>query len=953
MLRRTGYYSLLAPLVGLLAASLSLLMVGPGANGLVCEPSWSTVASGEHIRRPSAIATIASNDIWVVGSTKKNEPLVTTGVRTGAEHWDGSSWSRFPTPDVGTWDNMLNGVDASASNDVWAVGYSEVRGGSYKTLIEHWDGTQWRVVTSPNAGTTGDNVLTSVDALSSTNAWAVGFTHTSTSRKSLIQRWNGSSWTIVSSPNPGTLGNSLLGVGAAGPNDVWAAGWKRNGDGLKSLLLHYDGTGWTEVVAVPKVGTGDNVLTDVSAASNDDVWATGYYVDGTTYKTLTLHYNGTTWSHVASPNGADGTSILRAIDASSPTDAWAVGFEYRAAVGRYVASTQHWDGSSWSVFPSAISSDATKDSDMFDVAKASDIAQVWAVGRAGFRINGGDVNADVETICPSGSLAATAPAQEGSATPVGSSAQAPEQPNSMPSEASVSSASVALTSSALPVRAVDKAADANISENTETWGAIIADFNNDTKPDIFLGRHTEVARLYENAGSGHFQETNQGTFSPTDRHGCDAADVNGDGLKDIFCTVGALQGTSSKRNTLYIQRPDHTFAEQAAQYGVFDPFGRGRLAKFIEANGDSRPDLFVRNDPRRGDGMPSSDRFFINQLGEAFRYAPAYGLERETSSRPTPRTPNVGDLDKDGWQDLLLITPQGLRVYHNEQGKGFTDVATSVGLGLKPDDLTLADVNGDSWLDVIEVEPNKLSVFVNTNGKFSSVFSTTLQYGYSVAAGDVNSDNRADIYVMRGQDAAGDNASDQIYLNDGDGSSFTMMSSIPSTSQGVADFVAPIDYDENGLTDFLVLNGGKETDPGPVELIAFFRSTSTDTTAPRVANTFPKNTATGVAPSVTLTATFSEKMDPLSINKSTFKLFRVNADGSTTQITNVTVGLSSDGLTATLDPFGTSTTTHLTKGTKYKAVITTGARDVVGNQLDQNTTTAGLQPKAWSFTVSP
>ena len=116
---RTGYFSVLAPLVGLLAASLSLLVVGPGANGLVCGPSWSTLASGEHLHKPSAIATIASNDIWVVGSTKENE-----AIRTGAEHWDGSGWSQVPVPDVGTGENMLNGVDASASNNVWAVGYS-------------------------------------------------------------------------------------------------------------------------------------------------------------------------------------------------------------------------------------------------------------------------------------------------------------------------------------------------------------------------------------------------------------------------------------------------------------------------------------------------------------------------------------------------------------------------------------------------------------------------------------------------------------------------------------------------------------------------------------------------------------------------------------------------------------------------------------------------------------
>jgi hypothetical protein len=819
MMTRTGYFSVLASLAGLLAASLSLLVIGQGANGLVCGPSWSTVASGQHLRQPAAIAAIASNDIWVVGSTKDT----VHSIRTGAEHWDGSSWSQIPAPDVGTGANQLNGVDALTSNYIWTVGYS-TSSGLQKTLIERWNGTQWRVVTSPNAGTSGDNALTSVDALSSTNAWAVGSSRTSASRKSLIQRWNGTSWTIVSSPNPGTLGNSLLGVEAAGPNDIWAVGWKNSGNGLRSLLLHYDGTGWTEGAAVPKVGTGDNVLTGISAVSSDDVWASGYYVDGTQHKTFTLHYNGTTWSQVPSSNGADGTSVLMGIDASSPTDAWAVGFEYRAALDHYVASTQRWNGSSWSAFPSAISKDSTQDSAMFDVAKAPGTSQAWAVGRFGRRLSLSGLIGDVETICPSGSSAATAPAQEGSSTPAETSAQATEQPNSMPTEASGSSASVAATSSGIAVSAVDKAADAGISETTQTYGAIIADFNDDTKPDIFLGRHGSLPRFYVNDANGHFQETNQGTFAQADRHGCDAAYVNGDGLKDIFCTEGAHHGTSAKRNELYIQRTDHTFAEQAGQYGVLDPFGRGRSATFFEANGDSRPDLFVSNNPTRGDGMPSPNRIFTNQqLGSAYRYAPEYGLERETSLQGS--NASVGDLDKDGWQDLLLNTPKGLLVYHNNQGTRFTEVAAPVGLAQSPQDLTLADVNGDSWLDVIEVEPNKLSVFVNTNGKFSSVFSTALQYGFSVAAGDVNSDNRPDVYVMRGRDAAGSNAADQVYLNDGDGSSFTLMSSIPSTSQGVADSVVPIDYDGNGLTDFFVLNGGGEAGghAGPVELIAFFR----------------------------------------------------------------------------------------------------------------------------------
>src|SRR5215213_2775685 len=92
MMRRTGYLRVLVPLAGFLAASLALLVVGAGANGLVCGPSWSTVASSAHLRKPSAIATIASNDVWVVGSTKDT----VHAIRTGAEHWDAVAGPNSP-----------------------------------------------------------------------------------------------------------------------------------------------------------------------------------------------------------------------------------------------------------------------------------------------------------------------------------------------------------------------------------------------------------------------------------------------------------------------------------------------------------------------------------------------------------------------------------------------------------------------------------------------------------------------------------------------------------------------------------------------------------------------------------------------------------------------------------------------------------------------------------------
>jgi hypothetical protein len=121
-----------------------------------------------------------------------------------------------------------------------------------------------------------------------------------------------------------------------------------------------------------------------------------------------------------------------------------------------------------------------------------------------------------------------------------------------------------------------------------------------------------------------------------------------------------------------------------------------------------------------------------------------------------------------------------------------------------------------------------------------------------------------------------------------------------------------------------------------------------DTTVPKVTGVTP--TGTGIKRNTNLTATFSEKMDRNSLSKSTFKLYRINADGSTTQVTNVTVTPNSDGLKATLNPFGASSTL-LAKNTKYKAVVTTGAKDLAGNPLDQDPTKTGNQQKVWYFTT--
>jgi hypothetical protein len=90
------------------------------------------------------------------------------------EHWDGNSWTIVPTPNVGDGPNALNGIAAVGPGDIWAAGYQSIASGSpSSTLILHFDGKTWTVVPSPNPGQPSS--LAAVVATSDGLIWAAGF----------------------------------------------------------------------------------------------------------------------------------------------------------------------------------------------------------------------------------------------------------------------------------------------------------------------------------------------------------------------------------------------------------------------------------------------------------------------------------------------------------------------------------------------------------------------------------------------------------------------------------------------------------------------------------------------------------------------------------------------------------------------------------------------------------
>ncbi|GAA2018450.1 hypothetical protein GCM10009839_13290 [Catenulispora yoronensis] len=184
----------------------------------------------------TAISADGPDDVWMTGSALEQIGANAYQYEPYSVHWNGSAWSLVPMPTVGSSNvnavDNLYGLKANSPTDVWAVGTAGVIGttGSYSTLIEHWNGTVWTKVPSPNTGT--DPLLHAVTTANAANSvWAVGDSVIpgTTQRQSLTLHWNGSTWSIVPSPNAPGLPTTLSGVTTTpGASIVHAVGYSNS-----------------------------------------------------------------------------------------------------------------------------------------------------------------------------------------------------------------------------------------------------------------------------------------------------------------------------------------------------------------------------------------------------------------------------------------------------------------------------------------------------------------------------------------------------------------------------------------------------------------------------------------------------------------------------------------------------------------------------------------------------
>jgi hypothetical protein len=285
--------------------------------------AWSQDAApstGYSTNTLAAVSASSTSDAWAVGYSEQSRgtfhPL--------GLHWNGTSWSVSTALATALGGQLAVGVADISPAGAYAVGGH--LGSAHTGLVAQWNGSTWTKLTVPLPD--NNNMLSDLDAISADSASDVWITGTylfevnssDYSEEDYSLHWNGSTWTIVPMPlNPGTnpdVGYAINALKANSPTDVWAVGDEYNltTNSSSTLIEHYNGTAWS-IVTSPSPGTGADLTGVTTSNASDDVWAVGDYTPAgsSVAQTLTLNWNGTTWNTVASPDGSTGASVLLSV----------------------------------------------------------------------------------------------------------------------------------------------------------------------------------------------------------------------------------------------------------------------------------------------------------------------------------------------------------------------------------------------------------------------------------------------------------------------------------------------------------------------------------------------------------------------------------------------------------------------------------------------------------------
>ena len=365
-------------------------------------PSPSTSGQADILE---GVSCVSSTDCVAVGSS---------GSSVLVETWNGFSWSIISTPVLGdTADFVSVSCTDSTSIDCVAVGSirSADTGENLVPLAESWDGTTWSAAAVPNMNSNGD--FTSVSCASATSCMAVGDSYecvpivqgdgTSFAclpSEMLVESWNGTNWSIDTTPNENET-DGLFGVSCLAATQCVAMGVSSNTStgADEALVESWNGTSWSVAYGPTLSGTEANA-DSVSCVSFTNCMGVGFSFDpspGVQEETLALSWNGTTSSVVPTPNPSSTFDEFDGVSCTSATFCAGVGSTQSPLPSTFQPLLETWNGSSWSVAPSATTTVLLPSSPGAAVGGSSAVLDATASASAGvasvqFTLTGGPDN---------------------------------------------------------------------------------------------------------------------------------------------------------------------------------------------------------------------------------------------------------------------------------------------------------------------------------------------------------------------------------------------------------------------------------------------------------------------------------------------------------------------------------------------------------------------------------
>ena len=309
----------------------------------------------------NGVACASSTFCFAAGSY---EPLGPPTVRPFLEQWNGTAWTLTAAPvPGGATASELNHVACVSTTFCVAVGDKTV-GSSKQTLIEQWNGSSWTVTPVAVAGS-----LAGVASADASHCVAVG----TSGGQTLVEQLTGSSWTTAS----GAVSGSLSNVSCGDASDCMAVGVINLPN---SPVLQWDGATWTAIDGPAPTGDGTHEITPtgVACTAPTDCTLVGHYRDSFDDPlAYGGHWDGATWSLVGMSTPEFG-ALPSDVSCASSTDCTAVGL-YFPGHGNEATLIEHWDGTSWSVVTSPNPA-ASSPGDSSRACSCTDAGHCFAVG---------------------------------------------------------------------------------------------------------------------------------------------------------------------------------------------------------------------------------------------------------------------------------------------------------------------------------------------------------------------------------------------------------------------------------------------------------------------------------------------------------------------------------------------------------------------------------------------